>query len=60
MLDDLPTRLIIAYGLIALMGFAVLALIGWRTYNTRERRDARARIRQAEYHRRRDEAAADR
>ena len=60
MLDDLPTRLIIAYGLIALMSFAILALIGWRAYHTRERRDARARTRQAEYHRRRDEAAADR
>ena len=60
MLDDMPTRLIIAYGLIALMGFAVVAWIGWRAYHTQPRRDARARSRQAEYHRRRDEAATDR
>ena len=60
MLDDVPTRLIIAYGLIALMGLAVLAWIGWRAYHTQRRRDARARTRQAEYHRRRDEAAAER
>jgi hypothetical protein len=60
MLDDVPTRLIIAYGLIALMGLAVMAWIGWRAYHTQQRRDVRARSRQAEYHRRRDEASADR
>jgi threonine/homoserine/homoserine lactone efflux protein len=60
MFDDVPARLIIAYGLIALMGFAVLAWVGWRAYHSQQRRDARARSRQAEYHRRRDEAAADR
>jgi threonine/homoserine/homoserine lactone efflux protein len=60
MFDDVPNRLIIAYGLIALMGLAILAWIGWRARNTRPRRDARARSRLAEHHRRRDEAAADR
>ena len=60
MLDDVPTRLIIAYGLIALMGLAIVAWFAWRAYHTQQRRDARARIRQAEYHRRRDESAADR
>jgi len=60
MLDDMPIRLIVAYGLIALMGLAVLTWVGWRARNTQARRDARARSRLAEYHRRRDEAAADR
>jgi threonine/homoserine/homoserine lactone efflux protein len=58
MLDEVPTRLIIAYGLIVVMGLAVLAWIGWRAYHTQQRRDERARSRQAERHRQRDEAAA--
>ena len=58
MTDDLPMRLIVAYGLIALMVLAGAAYFGWRAYNSQRRRDDRARGRVAERYRKRDEAAA--
>jgi uncharacterized iron-regulated membrane protein len=60
MTPDLPMRLVIAYGLIALLMLAAAAILWWRARNSRERRDARARDRLAERYRQRLEAAADR
>lgn len=43
MIIDLPSRLLIAYGLIALLVLGA-ALLFWRVaYNTRSRREARSR-----------------
>ncbi len=53
----MPTRLLVAYGLIALPVLAGAAFAWWTAYNSRSRRDARARTRLAERYRRRDEAA---
>jgi hypothetical protein len=55
---EMPTRLVIAYGLIAVMLLAAAGFAWWRARNTHERRDARARARQAARYRVRDEANA--
>jgi hypothetical protein len=52
----MPTRLLVAYGLIALMALAALAFTWWSTHNSQSRRDERARERLAERYRLRDEA----
>ena len=54
---DMPMRLVIAYALIALMLLAAAGFAWWRTRNTQQRRDERARSRLAERYRQRDEAA---
>jgi len=54
---DLPMRLVIAYGLIGLMVLGAVAFFWWRSRNTQERRDTRARTRLAEYYRKRDKTA---
>jgi hypothetical protein len=56
---ELPTRLLVAYGLIALMVLAAVAAILWNWRNSHQRRDTRARNRLHETYRKRDEAAAD-
>ena len=55
---DLPMRLVIAYGLIALMALAGAAFVWWRVRNTQARRDERRRGRLAEHYRKRDEGAS--
>ena len=57
-MDEMPARLLIAYGLIALMVAAAAAFAWWKSRNTRTRRDARARARLDERYRLRDETAA--
>lgn len=54
---DLPARLVVAYGLIALMVLAVAALVWWGAHNTQHRRSERAKHRLAERYRQREEAA---
>ena len=54
----MPTRLVVAYGLIALMVIGAAALVWWRARNTHHRRDTRARAALEERYRLRDEAAA--
>ena len=51
---DIPARLVVAYGLIALIVVAGAAIALWCTYNRPGRREARV---QDEYSRRRSEAA---
>jgi hypothetical protein len=53
----MPTRLLFAYAIVALLVFAGAAFAWWTAYNSRDRRDARARARLAERYRVRDEAA---
>ena len=55
---EIPTRLIIAYGLIAAMLLAAVAVALWSVRNSWHRRDARDRARLAKHYQRRDEAAA--
>lgn len=55
---DMPTRLVIAYGLIALMVLAAAGLVWWRSRNTQRRRDERARRRLAERYRQLKETTA--
>ena len=55
---DIPMRLVIAYGLIALMVLAAVGLAWWRAHNSQRRRDERARSRLAERYRQRSEIAA--
>ena len=55
---DLPTRLIVAYGIMALLVLAAGALVWWAAYNTRDRRNARDRARCHERYRQRDENRA--
>lgn len=55
---DVTTRLTVAYGLIALLLLAALAIVLWNVRNSRQRRDERNRERLAKSYRRRDEAAA--
>jgi HAMP domain-containing protein len=55
----MPARLLVAYGLIALMALGVLAYAWWRSHNSQSRRAARARERLAERYRLRDEAAPE-
>jgi hypothetical protein len=57
---DMPMRLVIAYGLIALIALAGAAFAWWHSHNSQHRRDARARTRLAKRYRQRDEAAVDR
>lgn len=54
---DLSTRLLVAYGLIALMVLAAVALVVWVRHNSPRRRHLRERARDAEHFRRRQEAA---
>ena len=53
----MPTRLILAYAILAVLVLAGAAFAWWTKHNSRERRDARARSRLAERYRQRDEAA---
>jgi len=55
----MPTRLLVAYGLIALIALGVLAFAWWRSHNSESRRAARGRARLAEHYRLRDEAASE-
>lgn len=56
----MTTRLLVAYGLIALMVLAGLAFAWWARHNSSDRRAERSRTRLAERYRQRDEAAAER
>lgn len=56
---DPTTRLFVAYGLIAFMLLAGLAIVLWKMHNSRPRRDARARTRLHDHYRKRDEAAVE-
>jgi len=53
----MPTRLLLAYAIIALLVLAGAAFAWWTAHNSRERRDARAKARLAARYRLRDEAA---
>ena len=53
----MPTRLLVAYAIIAMLVIAGAAFAWWSAHNSRSRRDARARARLAERYRLRDEAA---
>lgn len=53
----MPTRLVVAYGIMALMVLAGAAFAWWTVHNSRSRRDQRARARLAERYRLRGEAA---
>ena len=55
---DLPMRLVIAYGLIAVIVLAAVAVAVRIVRNSQPRRDLRARALQTEHYRKRDEAAA--
>jgi len=55
---DLSGRLMIAYGLIALIVLAVAGMVLWRRHNTPRRRRLRDRVRTTERYRRRQEQAA--
>ena len=57
MMFDLPLRLVVAYGLMALIVLAVAALAWWAGRNTHARRHAKARDRLAEHYRQRAEIA---
>jgi hypothetical protein len=59
MMFELPTRLVVAYGLITLMVLAAVAVAVWTFRNSQPRRDLRARARQTEHYRKRDQAAAE-
>ena len=48
---DLPIRLLVAYGLIAILCFAGITAISWARYNSRSNRLARERVREAERYR---------
>lgn len=54
----MTTRLVIAYGLIALLMLAAAALAWWMSHNSRRKRDERARHRLEERYRSRDAAIA--
>ena len=54
---DPPMRLVIAYGLIALMALAMVGIVVWCRHNNPRRRYLREKARDAEYYRRRDQAA---
>lgn len=56
---ELPTRLLVAYGLIALILLAAVAVVLWTVRNSQDRRDSRARARLSEQYRKRDQAAAE-
>lgn len=56
---ELPARLIVAYGLIAVMLLGGVALALWTVRNSQDRRDLRARNRLSEHYRKRDQAAAE-
>lgn len=56
---DLPARLLIAYGLIALMVLAAVALALWLRHNTPRRRYEREKARTDAQYRRRQQAAAE-
>ena len=58
MMLEIPTRLLVAYGLIALMLLAAVAVAVWSARNTWHRRDARNRARLAKHYQQRDEARA--
>ena len=53
----MPTRILLAYAIIAVLVLAGAAFAWWTRHNSRDRRDARARARLAERYRVRDEAA---
>jgi hypothetical protein len=56
---DLPGRLVVAYGLIALVVLAAAAFAFWRSRNTQAIRDGKARVRLEERYRVRDEARTE-
>ena len=56
---DLPIRLVIAYGLIALMVLAAVALVLWLRHNSPHRRYERQKTRTDEQYGRREQAAAE-
>ena len=53
----MPTRLLLAYAIVAVLVLSGAAFAWWTPYNSRDRRDARARARLAERYRLRDEAS---
>ncbi len=55
---EISTRLLVAYGLIAAMLLAGVAVALWNIRNSWQRRDARDRARLAKHYQRRDDAAA--
>lgn len=54
---ELPTRLVIAYGVIALMVLAAVATVLWVRHNSPPRRHLREKARNVELNRRRQQAA---
>ena len=52
----MSTRILLAYAILAVLVLAGAAFVWWTAYNSRDRRDARARARLAERYRLRDEA----
>ena len=56
---DLPARLVIAYGLIALLVLAAVAMVLWLRHNSPHRRHQREKARTDEHYRRRQQAAAE-
>jgi hypothetical protein len=57
MMFDVPVRLVIAYGLIALMVLAAVVLVWWGLQNTDRERRRRERAKDLERYRRRDASA---
>jgi hypothetical protein len=57
MMFDVPVRLVIAYGLIALMVLAAVVLVWWGLQNTLRERRRRERAKDLELYRRRDASA---
>lgn len=54
---DLSTRLLVAYGLIALMVLSAVAAVLWVRHNSPRRRHQREKARSDEYYLRRQQAA---
>ena len=56
---DIPTRVLIAYGLIAFMVLAAVALVLWLRHNSWHRRHKRENARTEAHYRRRQQTAAE-
>lgn len=56
MIADLPTRLIVAYALIALLVVAGAAVVWWNVYHSRQRVEERERARRRAAERTRDKS----
>jgi hypothetical protein len=59
MMFDLPTRLVVAYGLIALLVLAAVAMVWWLRHNSPHHRDQRQKARDVARYRLREQAAAE-